>query len=527
MRVSRFTTFAAAAAVLLGAVAGLLVFRHAEPEVSGAREPVRPNIVVIQTDDQTAASFNRHTMPATMRLLADRGTSFSEYVVASPLCCPSRASLETGQYPHNHGIVSNSPGYSELVGKHNTLPTWLGRAGYRTAHVGKYLNNYEKFARDGAESAPGWDEWVTLLKPYSYFDYELAENGERVRYGDGRGDYVTTVLNRQATRIVKEFAADEAPFYLQLDQFAPHGQAVEQRGSCGRTALPLPGDFRRFAREKLPVPPSFDEDDISDKPPFRRLLQRLPAGRVQGIRDNYRCRIATLRAVDRGVARIHRALGRAGELDQTVIVFTSDNGFLQGEHRIPAQKAQAFEEAIRVPLVVRAPDSVRAGTRRAPRVDAQVSNIDLAPTFLELAGAPPCRDANRCRTLDGRSLVPLLQRRQETWPRRRGILTTFESGHRRNTRSESCAFGAIRTPEFTYVKHTAVPDRDTGLCGPADERELYDLRTDPYQLHNLDRDERAEVRQVKLGLEIRLAALQRCAGVEGRDERTADRPFCE
>ena len=117
-------------------MAGLVVLRHADPEVSGAAEPTRPNIVVIQTDDQTAASFNRRTMPATTRLLADAGTTFSEYVVASPLCCPSRAALESGQYPHNNAVVSNSPGYGALVGKHNTLPTWLGKAGYRTAHVG-------------------------------------------------------------------------------------------------------------------------------------------------------------------------------------------------------------------------------------------------------------------------------------------------------------------------------------------------------------------------------------------------------
>ena len=446
-------------ALAVAAVAGLVVLRHADPEVSGAAEPTRPNIVVIQTDDQTAASFNRRTMPATTRLLAERGTTFDEYVVASPLCCPSRAALESGQYPHNNAVSRTRPGYGALVGKHNTLPTWLGRVGYRTAHVGKYLNNYDKFARRSASAAPGWDEWVTLLPPYSYFDYELAENGERVAYGSDRGDYLTTVLNRSATRIVKEFAAEPEPFYLQVDQLAPHGQSVEKRGSCGRTALPLPGDFRRFARDQLPAPPSFDEGDVSDKPRFRRLLARLPDSRIQSIRDNYRCRLASLRAVDRGVARIHRELGRAGELDDTVIVFTSDNGFLQGEHRIPAQKAQAFEEAIRVPMVILAPDSVRAGTQRRPVIDLPTSNIDLAPTFLEMAGARPCRAPGLCRTLDGRSLAPLLQGRDDGFPADRGVLTSFESGHKRNTSSESCAFDAVRTYAFSYVEHDRGPRR--------------------------------------------------------------------
>jgi arylsulfatase A-like enzyme len=527
VRLARNTRFAAAAVLLCAALIAFVALRHADPETSGADEPIRPNIVVIQTDDQTAASLNRRTMPATMRLLADKGTTFSEYVTASPLCCPSRASLETGQYPHNHGIESNSPGYGNLVGKHNTLPTWLQRAGYRTAHLGKTMNNYPEFARDEADPAPGWDEWVTLLQPYSYYDYELAENGERVEYGDSRGEYLTTVLNRKAARIAREFAAGPDPFYIQLDQLAPHGQSEEKRGSCGKNALPLPGDFRRFAREQLPEPPSFDEEDVTDKPEFRRLLDRLPEARVQGIRDNYRCRIASLRAVDRGVERIHRELGRAGELGNTVFVFTSDNGFLQGEHRIPGQKAQAFEEAIRVPMVIRAPRAVRDGLPREPESDVPVANIDLAPTFLELAGASACRDADRCRTLDGRSLLPLLQGSGMGWPRQRGILTTFESGHKKNTASESCAFGAVRTPAFSYVEHSAVPDRETGVCAPADERELYDLRNDPFQLDNLDADERAEVREVKLGLAIRLAALSRCAGIEGRDERTEDRSFCE
>jgi arylsulfatase A-like enzyme len=178
-------------------------------------------------------------------------------------------------------------------------------------------------------------------------------------------------------------------------------------------------------------------------------------------------------------------------------------------------------------MVMLAPDSVRAGTRREPVLDLPVANIDLAPTFLEMAGARPCREPGRCRTLDGRSLLPLLTGRVDRWPRERGILTRFESGHRRNTPSESCAFSAIRTLVFTYAEHSAVPDRRSGVCRPATERELYDLRTDPYQLQNLEADERAEIRQVKLGLEIRLAALAHCAGVEGRDERVADRVFCE
>jgi N-acetylglucosamine-6-sulfatase len=515
------------AAVLLGV--GLVVLGLDPSPDRGRADPTeRPNIVVIETDDQTLASLNRRTMPATMSLLADRGTTFTDYVVSSPLCCPSRATLLTGQYPHNHGIVSNSPGYSDLRDERNTLPTWLRRAGYVTAHVGKYLNNYERDAESGSEAAPGWDEWVTMLPPYSYFDYALAINGTTRSFGDGAPEYLTTVLNRRAARIVKERMPGPAPLYLQVDQLAPHGQSEQEEGSCGLTATPLPGDFRRFAREQLPRPPSFDEDDLSDKPPFRRLLERLPPGRVESMRDNYRCRLASIRAVDRGVRRLHAAVKFTGQLDRTVFIFTSDNGFLQGEHRVPAQKAQAYEEAVRVPMVIRAPSGVRGGIDRAAEVDVATANIDIAPTILDLASATPCREPGSCRTMDGRSLVGLLRGRTGHWPENRGILLSFTSGHRRNVRSESCRFSGIRTHDRSYVEHVSVPDAQTGACRPTYERELYDLERDPFQLENLDREGGPEWgRREAAALATRLFELERCAGVEGRDAERDGAPFCE
>ena len=517
---------ALAAVGLAAALVALEVGTSSDP---GRADPTeRPNVIVVETDDQTLASLNRKTMPATVSLLADRGTTFTEYVVSSPLCCPSRATLLTGQYPHNHGVVSNSPGYPELRDKDNTLPVWLQRAGYVTAHVGKYLNNYEDSAATPAEAAPGWDEWATMLPPYSYFGYDLAVNGEERSFGDGRSDYLTTVLNRRAARIVKERLPGPAPLYLQLDQLAPHGQSEQEEGSCGLTATPLPGDFRRFARERLPRPPSFDEEDVSDKPPFRRLLKRLPASRLEGMRANYRCRLASIRAVDRGVRRIHAAVKAAGELDRTVFVFTSDNGFLQGEHRVPAQKAQAYEEAVRVPMVIRAPGGVLGGTRRVPSVDVATANVDVAPTILDLASARPCRDPGTCRILDGRSLVGLLRGRSGHWPDGRGILLGFSSGHSRNARSESCRFSGIRTTERSYVEHVSVPDPETGRCQPTYERELYDLASDPFQLENLDRDDGPGWgRREAAALSARLSKLERCAGIEGRDPTRDGVPPCE
>jgi N-acetylglucosamine-6-sulfatase len=510
-------------------IAGLIALASSRSSEEVIAEPgERPNLIVIETDDQTLASLNRKTMPATTALLADRGTMFSEYVVSSPLCCPSRATLLTGQYPHNHGIVSNSPGYSDLRQKDNLLPVWLQRAGYVTAHVGKYLNNWEREVADPTEPLPGWDEWVTMLPPYSYFDYSLGVNGRQFSFGNRRSEYLTTVLNRRAARIVRERAPGPAPLYLQVDQLAPHGQSEQERGSCGLTATPLPGDFRRFAREQLPRPPSFDEEDVSDKPPFRQLLDRLPASRLRSVRANYRCRLASIRAVDRGIRRLHAAIKAAGELDRTVFVFTSDNGFLQGEHRVPAQKAQAYEEAVRVPMVVRTPRSVRGGTERVPRVDVPTANIDLAPTILDIASARPCRDVGSCRTLDGRSMLGLIRGRTRHWPQNRGILLGFSSGHRRNARGESCRFSGIRTGARSYVEHVSVPDPATGTCEPTYERELYDLENDPYQLENLDRDDGPGWgRREGAALAARLSELERCAGVEGRDTQREGLPFCE
>ena len=518
------------AGLLVASASVIAVFlgSHGGTEWSRANPATLPNIILIQTDDQTLASLNRETMPATTRLLADRGTRFSNYVVSSPLCCPSRASLLTGQYPHNHRVISNAPGYSALEEKRNTLPAWLQRAGYRTAHVGKFLNRYDQYPTDPEDPAPGWDEWVTMLPPYSYFDYDLAVNGERVDYGDADSDYLTTVLNRHAKRLVKEQLPRKRPLFLELDQFAPHGQTTALAGGCGRSALPLPGDFRRFARAQLPSPPSFDEADVSDKPSFRQIVGQLPAARTEGMRENYRCRLATLRAVDRGIRRVYNAVKNSGEADRTVFIFTSDNGFLQGEHRIPAQKAQPYEEAVRVPLLIKVPRGLRGGIERVRNVDETAANIDLAPTILQLARGEPCRSKSSCRTMDGRSLLGLLTRRSTAWPEDRAILLGFTSGHQKNAKGESCNFSALRTGDRSYVEYRAIPNPRSGRCQATEEFEFYDLDRDPYQLDNLaDPEDGPSPDGSEPSLETRLANLEDCAGIAGRDERVDERPYCE
>src|SRR5919198_661533 len=218
----------------------------------------RPNIIVIQTDDQTYRELKPKVMPKTTRLLKRQGTTFTDYIVTTAQCCPSRASLITGQYPHNDGVFSNQDGYDALVNKQSVLPVWLHEAGYRTAHVGKFINGYSRHHHGSV--APGWDQWQTLFSGSTeaggYYGYSLSSNGRRVRYGHRNRDYITRVLNRKAVRLVRRDVRRRNPFYLQLDQRAPHVANGNRPGSCARRyPEPDPRDTGLFRHEQLPKPP--------------------------------------------------------------------------------------------------------------------------------------------------------------------------------------------------------------------------------------------------------------------------------
>ncbi|HEX2436570.1 MAG TPA: sulfatase [Solirubrobacterales bacterium] len=514
-------------AVGIAVVAVALAFAAAVP---AAAKPQRPNIVVVTTDDQTLASMSEATMPNVAALTQIGATEFTDAVVTTPICCPSRASLLTGQYAHNHGVLANNPGYGDLRGKANTLPVWLRRAGYATAHVGKYLNRYVSSVDERGDVAPGWDEWHTVLDPTGkyvrYYGYRLAVNGEVERVGKRPRDYITRVINRRAARMVRERVPRRKPLYLQVDHRAPHTEAgVNSGGACGGLVPPDPRDALTFTGTPLPRPPSFDEEDVSDKPTFVRSLPRMSATTTSTVELRYRCALASLLSVDRGVGRIVDELREAGELANTAIVFTSDNGFFFGEHRIPEQKTRPYEEALRVPLLIRAPERALGGAA-VDEVAEPVANIDLAPTILDLAGATPCRSRSRCRVLDGRSLTGLI-RGDGGWPAERGILLEFDAGERAR-RAKVCRYEGVRAERHTYVRHTAVSDPVTGLCVPTEEVEHYDLAADPFQLDNLHPAEPGSSQaadEAELG--ARLEGLRPCAGIAGRDPRQGGRPYCE
>jgi arylsulfatase A-like enzyme len=487
-----------------------------------ASDGKRPNIVVVMSDDQDAASFEQ-AMPRTARL-ARTGTTFTDYVITTPSCCPSRASFITGEYGHNNGVLANIPGYPDLLQKENVLPAWLQRAGYRTAEFGKFMNGYENFASAmGALRSPGWDEWEALLPPYRYFDYDLSVNNVRRHFGTGDRDYLDSVLTRRTLRFIRAHWSSGRPYFAWLNLHAPHlvGPGLEPRaGGCRGGAVPAPGDEGRFRAATVPVPRSFGERDVSDKPYFVRTQPPIDARRAAQARRWLACRLASLVEADRSVARIHETLRATGQLGRTVLVFTSDNGWLEGEHRLRG-KAVPYEEAVRVPLVVWAPPGV-VGRQPPRRIDQATANIDLAPTLLRIASGRPCRNEHRCRVMDGRSLLPLLDGRSGAWPSDRAILLESREGDH-----GICRFQAVRTTRRVYAEYSRFARRGGDECARPTARELYDLRSDPSELRNLltARPESRAAR-IQAGLKARLDRLRDCRGLAGRDHPSPGHPLC-
>src|SRR5215218_5885415 len=241
-------------------------------------------------------------------------------------------------------------------------------------------------AQQRGEVAPGWDDWHTILEPENYDDYTLRENGHAVQYGSQPRDYLTRVLNDKAVHLIHRYVPGRRPLFMAIDQLAPHGTPNLDDPRCIRSALPAPRDRERFVNAPLPMPPSFNEADVSDKPSFVSAHPRLTPNDVAELKRKNGCRLASLREVDRGVKRIVAALDHEHELGNTAIFYTSDNGFLQGEHRVADAKVDPYEEAVHVPLIVRLPRRFRARHGAPRKLGSTVANIDVAPTILRLAG---------------------------------------------------------------------------------------------------------------------------------------------
>lgn len=506
---------------------------------SPAQAVTRPNIVVIQTDDQNARTVKetfRQTeggkalvMPNTVREIFRSGTEFRNYYATTPLCAPSRASLLTGKYADNTGIVRNEPplggwqGWRNSAAYEENLAVTLQQAGYRTSHVGKFTNDYFDVINNSVETTvpPGWDSWFTTsVSPgLLFYGYQMNDNGV-VRSGFGNPFYNSRISNdpkrcdvrtltrlvfaqgcsyltdnttRRAVREIRRNAGQ--PLYLQVDFEAPHNDnrpppgpqpATRHAGSLDRTGLSRP--------------PSFNEADISDKSP---LIQSQAATRIdylanKRLRNIYRNYAASLRAVDDGVGAIIKALRETGELDNTYIFFLSDNGYFLGEHRFTKAKFLPYDASARVAMAVRGPD-VPTGKRSSELV----GNVDVAPTALELAGVDPGND------LDGRSLVPYWRDPSQRSRRPLGLALRPSP----SPESQSGASVSVAAPPLEFEGFVVGPYKyfrfDAG-----GEAELYDRRRDPWELQNvIDSPGYIQVRQY---MEAWLPRVASCAGPDCR-----------
>lgn len=414
--------------------------------------PDRPNVLMITTDDMSADELRR--MPHVQRLLVDRGATFSSAVAPTPLCVPARASLLTGQYAHNHGARGTSGPKGGVAALHDrrTLPVWLQRAGYDTLFAGKYLNGYgyTKTRGHGPRSVPpGWDEWHATVgvSTYDYTRPRVNHNGRVTAHRR----YTTTLFGDLTTRLLTRPERTAKPWFMWTNFVAPHSggprDTADPRGLT-RTPSPARQDRRSFRGAKVPAKPSLFTaargsrlPTAKDSPRWRSAMHEL-----------HRQRLQALQSVDRGVGKVVAGLRRTGQLDRTVIVFSSDNGYSKGYHRKDG-KVLPWDEILRVPLVIAGPGVPHRTVRTT------VTNPDLATTIATLAGARPTV------AQDGVDVWPLLRSRQ------RDRVVPIAAWRLADGRQR--IYRGVRTDRWTYVR----------LAGGREE--LYDRRLDRFETENV------------------------------------------
>lgn len=472
------------------------------PPVPTASPAGRPNIVFVLTDDLSTDLLR--FMPRVAQLQA-RGASFTDYNVADTLCCPSRASIFTGRFPHNTGVITNTPPaggfdvFRDRGQENDTFATALQQAGYRTAMMGKYLNGYQPDSPNGSappgakknESTgastgyvpPGWNEWDVAGNGYSEYNYDLNQNGAIRRYGDRPADYLTDVVSARGQQFIRTRAAAQQPFLLEIATFAPHGPAT-----------PAPPDANAFPGLTAPRDPSFNQPDSPADPAWLRNRPPLRPGQIDQIDQQYRKRAQSVQAVDRMLGDLENTLAQTGQASNTMIVFSSDNGFHLGQHQLAGGKQTSFSTDLTVPLIVAGP-----GIAPGRQIPAIAQNVDLAPTFVDAARAGPLPNA------DGRSLMPVLTGatppdwRQAALVEHRGPNTAPRDPDRARGRAAANppSYTAVRTATGTYTEYA------TG------EREWHDRATDPFERTNtvaaLPPDRLAALRAA-------VAALSTCRG---------------
>jgi N-acetylglucosamine-6-sulfatase len=461
-------------------------FDSALPQPDGSLAAGRPNIVFVLTDD---LSTNLVQYMPHVQALMKRGMSFTNYTVSNSLCCPSRASIFTGEYPHNSGVLSNRAprggyvAFREHGDSRHTFAVSLHSAGYRTAFAGKYLNGYSPDIHGGDAGPrvpPGWSSWGGVGDGgYAEYNYGIALGQHLRSFAGEPQDYMTTVLDTLGQHYIRNASTHSAPFMLELATFAPHAPYVA-----------APEDVGRYADLSIPHTPAWNKLP-TNAPAWLANHTPLTPNEIAWCNAAYRKRVASVQAVDRMLGHLQTALRQTGQLRNTVFVFSSDNGYHTGEYALTPGKLTAFDTDVNVPLVVAGP-GIAPGSTNADLVQ----NVDLAPTFDELAGAPVPAD------VDGRSIVPLLHGQDVPW-RSVGLIEHLQEGTGPNDPDrQSAAAGslpsyvALRTSTWTYVQYVD------------GEREFYERLADPFMLHNIY--PQLSSRRVAQ-LEARVAALSNCA----------------
>lgn len=547
-----------AAIVLLALLFGLVIATTEEARAARAKasELQKPSFVVIQTDDQTLEELydgvrmlngnEEFAMPNTLQMLGEQGVTFTRYYTPYSLCAPSRISLLTGRYAHNNHVQGNVPpnggwtGFQSRLAYSHNVATWLQGAGYRTIHIGKILNGYgDAPYSPGTEVPPGWSSWHTILNSdtnHFAYGYQLNNNGvvegpygnsgswETREYGaiDDAGCpyaplngqpcyYETDTFNRLAT---EELAATspEQPFYLQVDYTAPHGDFRKPAGP-----QPATRDIGRFAGAPLPDnrAEGFNEGNVNDKPRFIREAPYLSATEIHTYRVYYQNCLNALVSVDEGVKQILDQLTALGRINNTYVIFTSDNGFFFGQHRLVGGKFLAYEPATHLPLIIRGP-----GIEPNTKSGQLVSTVDIAPTILELAGVNPDK------SIDGTSMVPFMT--DPSLRTRRPLLfesfvqtndveqdgnaatgeSTTSAGRARSKLEGAAAHASVVAPPKNYYGIRLGPYKY--IEWPDGEKELYDVNTDPYELNNIVRDK--NYTPIRNFLHEELVRLEECSG---------------
>ncbi|MBP7141828.1 MAG: sulfatase-like hydrolase/transferase [Opitutaceae bacterium] len=426
---------------------------------SSAASGKQPNIVFILIDDlrwdDLSCMGNSVSKTPQIDRIAAEGVMFRSAFATSPLCSPSRANILTGLYTHAHGILDNTD-RSAASHRLKTFPQELQKAGYETAFLGKWHMGNDSTPR------PGFDSWTCLLGQGTSNDATMNVDGRVVK----TKGYVTDMLSDRAVEYVKR--PHKKPFLLFFAHKALHpetAQAADGKLSDPSASNFIPAERHRKLYSGIPIPrrPNMD-DTLEGKPALRQEIPGLPPlSAATGSSDEAILgRLRMLAAVDESTGVLLKALEDTGQLDDTLIVVTGDEGYFYGEHGLSVERRLAYEESIRIPLLMRLPSIVKAGERR----DQVVTTLDLAPTLLELGGATVPK------TYQGHSLVPLLK---QNGPELREAFLIEYYTDTVFPRVRNMGYQAVRTNDWKYIHYVDLKDAD----------ELYDMNRDPYEMRNL------------------------------------------